>query len=166
VEGEGVEEGQGSDMKPYFLHSCLSGILLLSAFAAQGQDSSPRENAGEHQGFCPQANGKKARPPKKQGFFIGRELIKPGEVASVEMSVDEIIEQPVIIVKFSDAAAERLANLTMENLGKVMPMFLDGELILCPVIHEPLLNGAVQISGGFSAADAEQLVSNLKKYSG
>jgi preprotein translocase subunit SecD len=153
-------------MKPFLLHYCLSGILLLPAYPIHGQDQPPREGTVENQGFCPQANGKKAQPPKERGFFIGSELIRPGDVASVEMGVDKIVQEPVINIKFSDAAAERLADLTMENLGKFMPMFLDGALILCPVINEPFLNGAVQISGGFSGAEAEQLLSNLKKYSG
>ena len=43
------------------------------------------------------------------------------------------------------------------NVGKMLAIVLDDEVISAPIIREPILGGQVMISGDFSQESAEEL---------
>lgn len=69
--------------------------------------------------------------------------------------------QPQIILEFNEAGARLFGELTRENVGKTLAIFLDGESIEEPVIREEIPNGTAVITGAFTPIEAREVVRNL-----
>ncbi len=69
--------------------------------------------------------------------------------------------QPVVSMNFNEQGKEIFAQITRENTGKILAIFLDGSIISAPVIQEEIRDGRAQISGDFGAQEARELVRNL-----
>jgi preprotein translocase subunit SecD len=86
------------------------------------------------------------------------------ERASVEFSGTQSgggMMQPQVLVTFNDEGKELFANLTRDNVGQLLAIFLDGELKSSPVINEPITQGTAVISGGFTTEESRELARNL-----
>jgi len=69
--------------------------------------------------------------------------------------------QPIVSLKFTDEGATLFEQITRENTGKLLAIFLDGEVISSPQINEPIAGGQAVIQGNFTAVEARDLVQNL-----
>jgi preprotein translocase subunit SecD len=69
---------------------------------------------------------------------------------------------PTVSLVFNDEGGALFAKITKENLGRVLAIFLDDQIISQPVIQSEISNGEAQITGGFSNPEAKALVDNLK----
>lgn len=69
--------------------------------------------------------------------------------------------QPTIRVNFNSDGAKLFGQITDQNVGKQLAIFLDGQLISSPVIQERIDDGTAIISGNFTAQAAKDLASNL-----
>ncbi len=69
----------------------------------------------------------------------------------------------VVSLEFNSDGTKKLAQITQNNLGKPMPMFLDNQPISWPppVIRAVIIDGNAQISGNFDAKSAKQLAIQL-----
>lgn len=72
-----------------------------------------------------------------------------------------LANEPVVVLHFNSAGAQKFADLTKNNTGKVFGIFLDGAPISTPVIREEIPNGTAVISGSFTAQEAKDLARNL-----
>jgi len=70
-------------------------------------------------------------------------------------------QQVYISLDFNTEGTELFAQITRDNVGKVLAIFLDGEIISSPVIREEIPNGTAQISGSFEIPEAKNLVRQL-----
>ena len=43
-----------------------------------------------------------------------------------------------------------------------MHLLVDGKIVMSPVIREPILKGQVQISGGFTAAETDDMAKSIR----
>lgn len=68
---------------------------------------------------------------------------------------------PKIELDLTDEGAKIFAELTKNNLGKQLAIYLDGAPISAPVVREEITGGKAQISGNFSPAEAKILVERL-----
>ena len=69
--------------------------------------------------------------------------------------------EPVIQVNFNSDGAKLFGQITDNNVGRELAIFLDGQLMSAPVIQERIDNGTAIISGNFTAQSAKDLASNL-----
>lgn len=69
--------------------------------------------------------------------------------------------EPIVLVNFNAEGSQIFADITRENVGRQLAIFLDGELISAPVIRETINGGTAQISGGFTPEEARDLVRDL-----
>lgn len=69
--------------------------------------------------------------------------------------------EPLVMVDFNSEGKELFGDITQENTGKNLAIFLDGKVISNPVIREAIRGGTAVISGGFDAEEARELVRNL-----
>ena len=69
--------------------------------------------------------------------------------------------EPMVTLNFNAEGRELFANITEANVGNVVAIFLDGEPISTPVVREAIRDGRAQISGGFTPAEARELVRDL-----
>jgi preprotein translocase subunit SecD len=68
---------------------------------------------------------------------------------------------PVVVLHFNDEGTKLFAQITADNVGKQLAIFLDGEPISSPVIQEAIPGGTATITGQFTPTEARDLVRNL-----
>lgn len=69
--------------------------------------------------------------------------------------------EPYVSIEFNDEGGNLFANITKENVGKRLAIFLDGAPISVPNIREEIPNGKAQITGQFTPQEAKILVQRL-----
>lgn len=69
--------------------------------------------------------------------------------------------EPVVSLRFDEEGATLFENITKENIGKTVAIYLDGEPISIPVVNEAISGGQAQISGSFTPVEAKELVGRL-----
>jgi len=69
--------------------------------------------------------------------------------------------EPVVIIRFDSEGSKLFEQITRDNVGEVLGIFLDGEPISVPVIREAIPGGSATISGNFSLDEAKTLVRDL-----
>lgn len=69
--------------------------------------------------------------------------------------------QPIIGLQFNAEGAKLFEQITKDNIGKPIAIFLDGSAISTPVVNEAISGGRAVINGQFTAEEARQLVGRL-----
>lgn len=69
--------------------------------------------------------------------------------------------EPVVSLQFNPEGAKLFEQITRENVGKTVAIFLDGQPISTPNVREAISGGKAVISGNFQAQEAKQLVGRL-----
>ncbi len=73
----------------------------------------------------------------------------------------QLANEPLVSVKFNEEGGALFAEITRDNVGRQLGIFLDGELLSAPVINEAITGGTAIISGQFTADEARALAENL-----
>lgn len=68
---------------------------------------------------------------------------------------------PQIAISFNEEGREKFSQITKDNVGKRLAIFLDEFVLMAPVINEPILNGDAVISGNFKIDEANLIASQL-----
>jgi preprotein translocase subunit SecD len=74
---------------------------------------------------------------------------------------DQTTGAPYVGLEFNDEGREIFAEITKDNVGKILAIYLDGAVISAPVIQDEISDGVARITGGFSIEEAKSLVKNL-----
>jgi preprotein translocase subunit SecD len=69
--------------------------------------------------------------------------------------------QPVVALEFNQEGQERFAQITKDNQGKVLAIFIDEFPVAMPVINTPILDGRAIMTGDFTVEKAENLAIQL-----
>jgi protein-export membrane protein SecD len=74
--------------------------------------------------------------------------------------------EPIVLLNFNKEGAKMFAELTKENAGGTIPIYVDGEMISNPRVgmeyaKTGITGGTAQISGGFTAQSAKDLAWRL-----
>lgn len=107
------------------------------------------------------------KPVPQQGEAIDPTLpvlfsgdqIDPSGVAP---GIDPTTNQRVVQFKLKSDAAKTFATYTENNVGHFFAIVLDGTVVSAPVIQSAIPNGSGQITGNFTVADMNNLVTVLK----
>lgn len=86
------------------------------------------------------------------------------KTATLEFSggqAGQLANEPMVNVTFNEEGAKLFAEITKDNVGRQLGIFLDGEMLSAPVINESITGGTAVISGGFTADEAKTLAQNL-----
>ncbi len=73
----------------------------------------------------------------------------------------QVTSEPIVVLNFNKEGAELFAEITRDNIGNIVAIFLDGEVISTPVVRQEIIGGVAQISGGFNPEEARDLARNL-----
>ncbi len=104
--------------------------------------------------FCAAGLGVAAEPARS--FTIGGESFAEADIVDARAQPD-LDGMASILVTLEPKASARLAVITKRYLRKVMPLQLNGTTLTEPLVLEPIIAGAFQISGRFSVPEAEAL---------
>ena len=77
------------------------------------------------------------------------------------LEFDQMTYSPQISLEFTDEGGKIFAQITKDNVGKRLAIFLDGAPISIPNIREEIKEGKAQITGQFTAQEAKTLVQRL-----
>ncbi len=69
--------------------------------------------------------------------------------------------EPIVSIRFNTEGGDLFEEITRNNVGERLAIFLDGELISAPRVNEPISGGTAIISGGFNPDEARALAQNL-----
>lgn len=69
--------------------------------------------------------------------------------------------EPIVSLTFTTEGAQLFEEITRNNTGSYLAIFLDGEMISSPRINEAIVGGKAIIQGNFEATEARDLVQNL-----
>lgn len=82
--------------------------------------------------------------------------------ASIQFNQNQgMANTPMIALQFNQEGAQLFAKITRENVGSVLGIFLDNQLIEAPYIKEEIPNGQAVITGNFTPDQAKQIVRDL-----
>ena len=100
-------------------------------------------------------------PEGISGPIFERTELTGKNLRRASVSFDPVIGQPQVNLEFDGAGTELFADLTRQNLGQRIAIYLDGVPISAPVVQAEITNGQAVISGGFSLDEAKQLAQRL-----
>lgn len=103
-----------------------------ATFAAQPQDFEPTELSGKD---LKRAQAAPSQDPQSPGYIVNLE--------------------------FNEAGAKKFEEITRNNVGKPVAMFLDEEVISSPIVQAVISDGNAQVSGNFDSKSAKQLAIQL-----
>jgi preprotein translocase subunit SecD len=99
----------------------------------------------------------------KQPYLVEKRVVVSGrDLSDAQPAFDARTSEPIVTFRFNASGARRFAQATMENVGRPFAIVLDGEVLSAPVIREPILGGAGQISGSFTVQSANELAITLR----
>ncbi|MDH5189533.1 MAG: protein translocase subunit SecD, partial [Rhodospirillaceae bacterium] len=97
-------------------------------------------------------------PGQQNKYLIKKRVMVSGDtLIDATPGFDSRNNEPVVNFRFDSAGAKRFGDVTVKNVGNPFAIVLDGKVISAPVIREPILGGAGQISGNFSTEEAKDL---------
>ncbi len=77
------------------------------------------------------------------------------------LEFDQTTMQPIIGLQFNNEGAKMFEEITKNNVGKSIAIYLDGSPISAPTVNEAITGGRAVINGQFTAEEARQLVGRL-----
>ena len=102
-------------------------------------------------------NGQQEPTLIKRRAALGGEKLKDARA-----SVDQRSGEMAVSFTFDTDGARKFGDITRRYLGKRFAIVLDGKIISAPVIRSPILTGDGQITGSFTAEEANKLAVLLK----
>ncbi len=82
-------------------------------------------------------------------------------LSRAQVQFDPTTGNPLVGLTFNAEGRELFADITRNNVGKVLAIFLDGYPLSYPVIQTEIANGEAIITGDFNAEEVRELVRNL-----
>jgi SecD/SecF fusion protein len=83
------------------------------------------------------------------------------EVARAAQAFDQRTGEPIVSFTMTESSRRLFADFTAQNVGRKAAIRVDGRVVMKPVIREPILGGAGQLSGGFSVDEAKDIADRL-----
>jgi preprotein translocase subunit SecD len=81
---------------------------------------------------------------------------------NAQIQFDQNTYQPMISLTFDEEGRKLFSEITTQNVGKTVAIFLDGKPISTPVVQEPITDGKAVISGVFTPTEARDLARDLR----
>jgi len=84
-----------------------------------------------------------------------------GQLDRASVVFGNLNSEATVSLDFNKEGSDLLAEVTKNNVGKVMAIFIDKNLIQSPVIRQEINGGVAQITGSFTPEEARQLAQDL-----
>lgn len=99
------------------------------------------------------------KPPVTGPFY--KDVVLTGEhLERADVNFDEA-GLPAVSLSFNKEGEEIFANVTRENIGKTIAIYLDSDIISAPTVQTEIPNGQAQITGNFTLEEARDLALRL-----
>jgi len=103
---------------------------------------------------------------QQKGQRLGEDPLQPTglngrHLKRATVVFDQQTYQPQVSLELIDEGAKLFAEITKRNLGKIVAIVLDGEIISTPVVQSEITDGKAIISGKFTPQEAKLLATRL-----
>lgn len=102
-----------------------------------------------------------ADPESPEATQAGVQVVPTGLTGKMlkrsAVQFDQQTGEPLVSLQFDAEGTKLFGEITSANVGQPMGIFIDGSMIMAPVIQVPILTGEATITGGFTIEEAEQL---------
>lgn len=100
------------------------------------------------------------------GDPVVQQIFEPTDLSgkhldSAAVEFDPVTGIPTVSLSFDREGSDLFAQITRENIGKRIAIYLDGVPISAPVVQSEITNGRAVITGGFTLEEAKQLARRL-----
>jgi preprotein translocase subunit SecD len=89
-------------------------------------------------------------------YLLGSPLVSGKHLENAQTQYDDL-GRPTVTLDFNNEGTKLFDRATAENVGSQIAIVLDGVVISAPVVQERISGGKAQISGNFTAAEAQRL---------
>ncbi len=100
-------------------------------------------------------------PPFRDTGLTGRFFERAEAVLPQNTQGSGFNTSPYLNITFTAEGGDLFAQITRDNVGTQLGIFLDGELLSAPVINEAITGGRAVVSGSFTADEVKNLAQNL-----
>ena len=69
--------------------------------------------------------------------------------------------QPEVQLVFTSEGSQKFAEITGRNIGKILPMVLDNQILQAPRVNERITGGTAVITGGYTTEQAQEIAIQL-----
>lgn len=107
------------------------------------------------------ASSSAAADPYVDTGLTGRYLVSAQLQFAGQGGGSGLANEPIVAITWNEEGSQLFEKITGENTGKLLAIFLDGEVISSPMINERITGGTAVISGGFTPDEARLLAQNL-----
>ena len=83
-------------------------------------------------------------------------------LTSANLEFNQNTGAPYISLSFDDQGAKLFENITKNNIGKVVAIYLDGKVIQAPVVRDVISSGKAEITGSYTPKEAKDVADELK----
>jgi preprotein translocase subunit SecD len=83
------------------------------------------------------------------------------DLKETSVGFDSQSGKPQVQLKFTSIGAKKFADITTRNVGKIVAIVLDDQVIEAPRVNQAILTGDAVISGGFTTQSANNLSRSL-----
>lgn len=94
-------------------------------------------------------------------YVVGAPVIDGGAVAGAEVTQSQVNGTWVVRLALTSAGSAAFGTFTADNVGSIVAIVVNGEVISAPVITGPIY-GAIDIAGTFTRDDAERLAAGIR----
>ncbi|WP_192257295.1 SecDF P1 head subdomain-containing protein [Mesorhizobium caraganae] len=91
-----------------------------------------------------------------------RVIVSGDDIVDAQATVASQTNWPVVSFSFNSKGKERFGWATSQYVGRPFAIILDGQVVSAPIIREPILGGAGQISGNLTKQSAGDLALLLR----
>ncbi len=95
------------------------------------------------------------------GTYPNKTNLSGSDLKETSVGFDSQSGKPQVQLKFTSAGAKKFADITSRNVGKVVAIVLDNQVIEAPRVNQPILTGDAVITGGFTTESANALSRSL-----
>ncbi len=158
-------------MKKRFI---IFAAVFVMVFQGCGESQKPQEDAKkaatEQTEMTTEMEMSASEEYQSENNFLGSLEIKDEE-GNIWITTDDLVSvaipdenaEPCIIeMVLSEEGAKKFADATMANIGKKLPIYVNGECVSSPVVNEAITYGKLQISGFSSFSEANEIVNAIK----
>ncbi|MCP5365717.1 MAG: protein translocase subunit SecD [Hyphomicrobiales bacterium] len=111
--------------------------------------------------LLPMADAQKSAQGGPQKLLVRKRVVVSGEnLVDAQPTFQE--GRPVVSFRFDTVGGKRFGDVTSHNVGRLLAIVLDGEIISAPRIQTAILGGSGVITGSFSVSEARDLALLLR----
>jgi preprotein translocase subunit SecD len=82
-------------------------------------------------------------------------------LSRADIALDPVTQEPLITLQFNEEGSLLFEQLTKDNVGLPLAIFLDGALLQAPIVQSAISGGRAQITGTFNLKEAQRIAREL-----